>query len=284
MSIETFHKASLVHDDIEDDDAYRYGQPAVHRRFGLPTAINVGDYLIGLGYRLLSRSDDSDAVDPQARVDVIDSLAAAHTRLAEGQGAELLWRDAKDRRLTPLDALKVYALKTSPAFEAALFSGIRLAGDAEPYRESIRKFSRNMGVAFQILNDLADWCGDDTNKLSAGGDVFGGRPTILWALALQALSPADQEKLLELGASDCGLSAQERLTRVRRLYESAGVFETALQLVDKHQARAEQVADEIDPDALRRLFYFLVDTVLERPEMPAAPAVVSLGFSAQVIG
>ena len=50
MSIETFHKASLVHDDIEDDDAFRYGQPAVHRRFGIPTAINVGDYLIGLGY------------------------------------------------------------------------------------------------------------------------------------------------------------------------------------------------------------------------------------------
>ncbi len=57
----------------------------------------------------------------EARVDVLDALAGAHMRLAEGQGAELLWRDAKDRRLTPLDALKVYALKTSPAFEAALY-------------------------------------------------------------------------------------------------------------------------------------------------------------------
>ena len=55
LSIETFHKASLVHDDIEDDDQYRYGELAVHRRFGTPTAINVGDYLIGLGYRLVSR-------------------------------------------------------------------------------------------------------------------------------------------------------------------------------------------------------------------------------------
>lgn len=283
MSIETFHKASLVHDDIEDDDAFRYGQPAVHQRFGLPTAINVGDYLIGLGYRLLSRNDDEDAVPAEARVDVLDSLAAAHTRLAEGQGAELLWRDAKDRRLTPLDALKVYALKTSPAFEAALYSGIRLAGDAEPYREPIRKFSRNMGVAFQILNDLGDWCGDDTNKLSAGGDVFGGRPTILWALALQGLSADDQQRLLDLGSSDCPLGDQERLGEVRRLYQSAGVFETALQLVDKHQARAEQVADELEPEALRRLFYFLVDTVLERPEWPTQE-VVSLGVTAKIGG
>ena len=59
----------------------------------------------------------------------------------------------------------------------------------------------------------------------------------------------------------------------------ADVFETALKLVDKHQVRAEQVADEIEVDSLRRLFYFLVDTVLERPEMPS-PAVVSIGMTA----
>ena len=279
LSIETFHKASLVHDDIEDDDAFRYGQLAVHRRFGLPTAINVGDYLVGLGYRCLSRQDDGENVDPRARVDVLDTLASAHMRLAEGQGAELLWRDAKDRRLTPLDALKVYALKTSPAFEAALLSGIRLAVDVEPYREAIRTFSRNMGVAFQILNDLGDWSGDETNKLTAGGDVFGGRPTLLWALALQALSEEDQQTLLGLAEPDCGLSDDERLSAVRRLYDKADVFETALKLVDKHQARAEQVADAIDVDDLRRLLYFLVDTVLERPELPSPP-VVSIGLTA----
>ncbi|TWU55135.1 polyprenyl synthetase family protein [Rubripirellula reticaptiva] len=276
MSIETFHKASLVHDDIEDDDAYRYGQLAVHRRFGLPTAINIGDYLIGLGYRLLSRPDPDDPVDAEVRADLVDSLAAAHLRLSEGQGAELLWRDARDRRLTPLDALKVYSLKTSPAFEAALTSGIRLAGDAEPYREAIRTFSRNMGVAFQILNDLGDWIGDDSNKMSAGGDVFGGRPTLLWALALAALDEAGQDELLSLADPQCKLGDDHRLAAVRRLYDKANVFETAFALVDKHQARAEQVADELDVEELRRLFYFLVDTVLERPEMPS-PTVVKLG-------
>ncbi len=282
MSIETFHKASLVHDDIEDDDAFRYGQLAVHRRFGLPTAINVGDYLIGLGYRLLSRRDDDDSISADARLEVLDTLAAAHTRLAEGQGAELLWRDSKDRRLTPLDALKVYALKTAPAFEAALLSGIRLATEAEPYQAAVRTFSRNLGVAFQILNDLGDWAGDDSNKLSAGGDVFGGRPTLLWALALQALPEAEQNELLKLAEADCGLNDSERLAAVRRLYDKADVFETALQLVDKHQQRAEQVADEIDVDDLRRLLYFLVDTVLERPDLPTPP-VVSLGVAAPIV-
>ena len=136
-----------------------------------------------------------------------------------------------------------------------------------------------MGVAFQILNDLGDFAGDDTNKLLAGGDAIGGRPTVLWALALETLKAADAEELLRLADPTCGLTDAERFDKVRRLYDQAGVFETALRLVDKHQQRAEQIADEIEPDTLRRLFYFLVDTVLERPQLPM-PTVVSLGVTA----
>ena len=277
LSIETFHKASLVHDDIEDDDAFRYGQAAVHHRFGLPNAINVGDYLIGLGYRLLSKHDPEAPIDPSTRGELVDSLAAAHLRLSEGQGAELIWRDGKKRDLKPLDALKIYALKTSPAFEAALSSGIRMGGDYGPLADSIRTYSRNLGVAFQILNDLKDWLGDDDNKLSAGGDVISGRPTLLWALALEYSTAEDREELMRVVENDEPIV----LEKVRQLYEKANVFETALTLVDKHQARAEQVADGMDNESLRRLLYFLVDTVLERPELKTPP-LFALGTGAPV--
>ncbi len=278
MSIETFHKASLVHDDIEDDDAFRYGQPAVHHRFGVSTAINVGDYLIGLGYRLLSgRIDDDRRFDPAARIEVLECLAGAHTRLAEGQGAELLWRDASDKTLTPLDALKIYSLKTSPAFEAALFSGIRLAGDATPYLEPIRSFSRNLGVAFQILNDIDDWNGDSANKVEAAGDVLGGRPTLLFALAMQALPEADRKRLVQCLAGDSGDSVSRRITTVHELYQRVGVFDLAARLVDKHQSRAEQSAEAVNSEPLRRLLFFLIDTVLQRPA-ENTPVVVNLSL------
>ncbi len=267
ISIETFHKASLVHDDIQDDDAFRYGQPAVHKRFGNATAINIGDYLIGLGYRLLSGLiDDDRRFDPQMRVDVLDCLANAHVRLTEGQGAELIWRDALDKALKPLDALKIYALKTAPAFEAALYSGIRLAGDASPYVEAIRTFSRNLGVGFQILNDLQDWNGDTANKVAAAGDVLGGRPTLLLALALESLPAESQAELLDIVSGRSDIEASRRIATVRRLYQQANVFETARKLIDKHQERAEAIADQINPEPLRRLFYFLIDTVLHRVE------------------
>src|SRR4029077_3595228 len=195
MSIETFHKASLVHDDIEDDDEFRYGEPTLHRKYGTATAINVGDYLIGLGYRLISR--DAATVGADAAADILDRLADAHMKLAEGQGAELLWRDSLDKRLTPLDALKIYALKTSPAFEAAIYSGLRLAGP-EHDAAWVGQFSRHLGVAFQILNDLGDWQGDNHSKLLAGGDVLGGRPTVLWALALEGSNEQDRAELESL--------------------------------------------------------------------------------------
>jgi geranylgeranyl pyrophosphate synthase len=270
LAIETFHKASLVHDDIEDDDAYRYGVETLHRVHGVGTAINVGDYLIGLGYRLVSR--DRKAIGAEAAADVLDKLADAHLKLSEGQGAELLWRDAAGKALAPVDALKIYALKTSPAFEAALYSGVRLAGPADAYEKPIAEFARNVGVAFQILNDIKDWVGDADNKLVAGQDVLSARPTLLLALALEAATPAEREELLHLAAGGSGRPAEVVVERVRAIYHRAKVFEKADKLVDKFRAKAEAIADEIQPDPFREFLYYLIDTVLEKGELPK-PAV-----------
>ncbi|HJZ60263.1 MAG TPA: polyprenyl synthetase family protein [Gemmataceae bacterium] len=268
VAIETFHKASLVHDDIEDDDAFRYGQETLHRVHGVGTAINVGDYLIGLGYRLVSR--DRKELGAEAAADILDKLADAHLKLSEGQGAELLWRDATDKALTTLDALKIYALKTSPAFEAALYTGVRLAGPAEQSEKMIADFSRNVGVAFQILNDIKDWGGDEDNKLVSGQDVLAARPTLLLALALEGSSPAQKEELLHLiGQARADTTDTDAVvSRVGEIYFAAKVFEKADKLVEKFRAKAEALADEVEPTEFRELLYYLVDTVLEKPELP----------------
>jgi len=123
-------------------------------------------------------------------------------------------------------------------------------------------------VAFQILNDLGDWEGDDHNKLAAGLDALGGRPTVLLALALEGLDAASQEELLTLLSAASTNDAAERnrrINRVRELYQQAGVFVKAQRLVDKHQERCEAIADELQPEELRRLLYYLIDSVLDRP-------------------
>jgi geranylgeranyl pyrophosphate synthase len=288
LAIEAFHKASLVHDDIEDDDTFRYGRETLHRRHGVSTAINVGDYLIGFGYRLVGRQRKELGGDCTA--DILNRLADAHVKLSEGQGAELLWRDSDEKSLTALDALKIYALKTAPAFEAALYSGIRLAGEAEKYEKAVTEFSKNLGVAFQILNDLKDWEGDSDNKLVVGQDVLAARPTLLLALALEGANPPQREELLsflrqcQAAAASVGKSAQSAeaihaetgriIGCVRQCFQRADVFDKAGKLIDKFRARAEAVADEVEPTELRELLYFLVDTVLDRqppPDVEAPP-------------
>ena len=257
LAIEVFHKASLVHDDIEDDDPHRYGRAAIHRRFGIASAINVGDYLIGLGYRLVA--EQRDRLDSSAVADILAQLAEAHTRLCEGQGAELAWRGSR-RKLAPLDVVKIYALKTAPAFEAALYAGIRLAGDARAYRQPVGRYARHLGVAFQIRNDLDDWQTCENGRPDAGGDVLGGRPTLLLALALDNLNAAQRRELMTLITDRAG---DPVIASVRQLYEQAGVFDQARALIDKYHHRAREVADDLEPDGLRHLLHYLADNLLE---------------------
>ncbi|HEX5269610.1 MAG TPA: polyprenyl synthetase family protein, partial [Gemmataceae bacterium] len=149
------------------------------------------------------------------------------------------------------------------------------------YEKAVTEFSKNLGVAFQILNDLKDWEGDGENKRPAGGDVLAARPTLLLALALEGLPAAERDELLALlrreddateaqGLQPLGLQA-EVIARVGRLFTRAGVFAKAEKLVEKFRAKAEGIADEVEPSELRELLYFLVDSVLDR-QPPAEPA------------
>ena len=271
MAIEAFHKASLVHDDIEDKDLYRYGRETLHRQHGVGMAINVGDHLIGLVYQLMGAAREEFGAD--VACDILDRMSAAHVKLCDGQGAEMAWQARPDSELKPIDALRIYALKTSPAFEAALFAGIRMAGDATPYNDLIPVFSRQLGVGFQILNDLKDFQEDQDNKLVAGQDAGSLRPTVLLALARERADALQLKQLNEVLRGDAmGDAPTERFEWLKALYAECGVFESAGTLVDKSRERAESLADDVELDSLRQLLYFLVDTVLAPLEPSETPA------------
>ncbi|MCA9069533.1 MAG: polyprenyl synthetase family protein, partial [Planctomycetaceae bacterium] len=277
MAIEAFHKASLVHDDIEDDDQYRYGQETLHRKYDLGTAINVGDHLIGLGYRLVSSARGE--IGAEAAADILDRMAAAHIKLCDGQGAEMAWQSDPKAELTPLDALQIYALKTSPAFEAAMYAGLRMAGSTLEYEEFLPQFARHVGVGFQILNDLKDWRGDADNKLVAGQDALSLRPTVLLALAYQSANEEERETLRQLVESQ--EPDETRITKLREIFERHKVFDKAEVLIEKSRSRAEALVDDLDSEDLQQLCHFLIDTVLApedvpKPDLPPDPVIVPL--------
>jgi geranylgeranyl pyrophosphate synthase len=261
VAIEVFHKASLVHDDIEDADRIRYGRPTLHEEHGVASAINMGDYLLGVGYRIVAGLP---GIDSATARDLTRILASAHVRLARGQGAELWWRDASDKRLTPAESLEMYGLKTSPAFEAAVALGIRLAGLAPEAVIDVSRYALHVGTGFQVLNDLKDWSGDLENNRHAAGDLLGGRPTLMWALALDRLASSATDRLRTLAAEAAAPGATEQriascVGEVRRLYDEAGVFARAAEIVASERAAAARAVAACRLPRLRDVLEFLLD-------------------------
>lgn len=276
MAIEAFHKASLVHDDIQDDDQFRYGRETLHRSQGVGPAINIGDYLIGLGYRLVNSCHRELGADVAA--DIVRCMADAHLKLCDGQGAEMAWQLDPDWSIRPEDALHIYALKTSPAFEAALHAGLRMAGPVDDYAEMIPRFSRHLGIGFQVINDFLDWQGDAHNKLLAGQDALAVRPTMLLALALDAANDTERAELRAIYQSDG--DDDLRLHQLMRLFTDLGAFERAAALIDECRAKATALADDVEPERLRRFLRFLVDTVLAHDSPPPQLARAELSIAA----
>ncbi len=122
IAVECFHKASLIHDDIEDGDAERYDQRTLHAEYGVPIALNVGDLLLGEGYRLLAEVDVPDV----QKVELLQAAARGHRNLCLGQGSELAWMRAPGP-MTLKDLLHIFRMMTAAAFEGALILGALIA-------------------------------------------------------------------------------------------------------------------------------------------------------------
>ncbi len=271
VAIEVFHKASLVHDDIEDDDRVRYGRPTVHAEQGVPAAINIGDYLIGAGYRLIAGV----AGEPGLHRDLLAILADAHLRLAQGQGAELWWRQAVAGRVPVEESLAIYGLKTSPAFEAAVAMGIRLAGLQPIEAAAVDRYALHVGTGFQVLNDLKDWNGDLENDRRVAGDLLGGRPTVMWAIAMEQLPDAGRLELETIARECSRTDADDQLRAAaiqsaRRLYRQAGVFErTAVIVAEQRSAAAASIRGCRYPQ-LREVLEFLLDLAVPEQAVEVA--------------
>src|SRR5262245_1702254 len=184
VAVECFHKASLIHDDIEDQDEKRYGDPTLHAEVGVPVALNAGDFLLGEGYRLIGELD----VKPEVKVEMLRAASAGHLTLSRGQGKELSWT-RNPGPLASIEVLDIFRQKTAPAFEVALRLGALLGGADDEAHAVLKKYSESLGIAYQIRDDVEDCSGrGDSN------DLADGRLSVILAIAFKRADPgADKE-------------------------------------------------------------------------------------------
>ncbi|HYD26036.1 MAG TPA: farnesyl diphosphate synthase [Croceibacterium sp.] len=159
-AIEAIHAYSLIHDDLPcmDDDAMRHGKPTVHREFGEATAVLAGDSLHALAFELLSAPETSS--DPFTRAELVQCLAAAsgHNGMAGGQMMDMA---AGSEPVDLRTVTRLQQLKTGALLGAAVEMGAILGRVPEEGRAYLRAYARDIGLAFQIADDLLDHEGDE---------------------------------------------------------------------------------------------------------------------------
>jgi geranylgeranyl pyrophosphate synthase len=205
--IELLHVGSLVIDDIEDDSPVRRGGPALHRRYGLPLALNTGNWLYFLPLALLSRIPMSSEI----RLALYEDISVALLRCHQGQALDLSVRITRMRRSeVPALVASTTRMKTGSLLQLAAILGARAAGATEDRIELLGRFGLELGVGLQMLDD---WSGIGVEERRAKGveDIKLARPTWPWAWLAEE---SDQVGYAELVRQVRGLSIDWEAERV----------------------------------------------------------------------
>lgn len=227
LAVECFHKASLIHDDIEDEDYERYGEKTLHAEYGVAVALNVGDFLLGEGYRLIGECEIEDSRKSQ----MLLAASRGQRELCRGQGAELLWT----RNPAPLrssQVVEIFRQKTAPAFEVALQIGAAYAGKLDDVSEALHSYSEALGIAYQIRDDMDDLAED------SGENVLGSiRPSILLSTTHEKAKGEEKSFMADLWSGKVTADS-ETLTKVRQLAHDVKADDRCVTLLESYKESA----------------------------------------------
>lgn len=186
-AVEMVHNFTLVHDDIMDNDEVRHGVPTVHRRFGTPVAILAGDVLFSKAFEAVS----GPRVGAERSALLAARLSAACTMVCEGQMLDMEMAGSA-RAPSEDEYLEMVSKKTAALFDAACAMGAICAGASRRDVSRLASFGRNLGIAFQITDDLIGVMGDPAvTKKPVGNDLREGKKSLPILMAIgSATGPA----------------------------------------------------------------------------------------------
>lgn len=214
LVIELIHAGSLVIDDIEDDSPMRRGEPSLHRRYGVPLALNTGNWLYFLPLALLSRIP----LPVEIRLALYEDISVALLRCHQGQALDLSIRITEVRRAdVPVLVSSTTRMKTGSLMQLAAVLGARAAGGAEDRIEQLGRFGIELGVGLQMLDD---WSGIGVADRREKGveDIKLARPTWPWAwLAEDEDELAYAELVRQVRGQSIDWEAERVLERMRTL-------------------------------------------------------------------
>lgn len=251
-AVELVHTFTLIHDDIMDEDDERRGVPAVHVEWGVPIAILAGDTLFSKAFEFAARGGSERAVD---------ELARACTEICEGQAMDIEFEDRED--VTEEEFIEMVRRKTAALMRASCVIGGLKADAEEEQLEALAEYGENMGIAFQIQDDVLDLVGDEEELgKPVGSDIIEGKKTLIVIKALEEADEETRERILEvLGNPN---ATREDVMEVIGIMEELGAIDYAKEKAREFALKAKEALEELPDNEHTELLRRIADFVVER--------------------
>lgn len=243
--IELYHNAFLIHDDVEDGSLLRRGKPTLHREYGVPTAVNVGDAMLAMAMKPLI--DNTKSIGLGKALTILDTVARMALESAEGQAMELDWARRNVWRLADVDYWHLVYKKTCwYTFIAPMLIGAIAADMPRERMLRLRKFAILVGVSFQIQDDLLNLEADEAAYgKEIAGDLVEGKRTLILLHAMRAAGVEDRREAERILSKPPAEKSAGELTFLSDLIRRTGSIDYARRVALAAASRATRVLDTL---------------------------------------
>lgn len=256
-AIEIFHNFTLLHDDIIDKAPLRRGLETVYQKWNVNVAILSGDTMFAIAYGELAKSN------PKLLPELMKVFTKTAIEVCEGQQYDVDFEDLKEVNLH--DYLNMIRLKTAVLLAASLKIGALIADASATDAQKIYDFGINLGIAFQLQDDLLDAFGDkDVFGKQTGGDIAANKKTVLF---IKAVEKSDAETLKKLNRyySENNIPEKEKVEKVLDIFKMLNVKAATEELIDSYYYSARQIFDTINvPEENKRVLWAVANSMIKR--------------------
>ena len=237
LALETFHNFTLIHDDIMDKAPMRRGMPTVYQKWNADIAILSGDAMLAKAFQF--------ALMPQNGADLAKQLGKVAIEICEGQQMDLNFETQKT--VTIEDYLEMIRLKTAVLLASALQMGATVANANEADIQKLYDFGINLGMSFQLQDDILDLYSDVvTFGKRHGGDIADNKKTYLYLKALELASDKDRKRLEQLFSLRIDHDEEEKIAEVQGIYDHLHVKEVVEQVMLDYDRKAFALLDAVN--------------------------------------
>ena len=250
-AVEMVHNFTLVHDDIMDNDEMRHGVPTVHKKFGMPVAILAGDVLFSKAFQIISDSK----LSGKAMTQLISRLATACVDVCEGQLLDIKMAEGK-KIPSQSEYIKMIGKKTAALFDVSCAMGAICATDKIADIKNLSSFGKNLGIAFQITDDLIGVMGDPKiTKKPVGNDLREGKKSLPILMAIK--SAKGKNKKIILKAFGNQKTSKSDLHKAVEVIRALGIEDSVRNQAEKYAERAEKSLSKYSGSSKKELVELL---------------------------